>query len=260
MKNWSLLFTFFFLLFSLSVVAQKYKLLKGKVSHPNLSVAGIHVVNVSRGSTEITDMMGNFEISVAVGERILLSGVQFKDYELIVSEAIFSSDEITVYMKTAINQLDEVVVKPHDLSGSLANDLQSVPKSINFTDVGIPGFKGEREEKIVSGTSLILTTLFLPLTGGLNVDAIYKHFSGYYKRLKKRRQLDVEFEAIFAIIKFYGLLFFQTSYGLNEAQVYDFVLACSENTPIISLFKKNRHQEVISHFEVFHKQRYGESK
>ena len=157
------------ILLSPSLVAQKYKLLKGKVSHPKLSVAGIHVVNVSRGSTEITDMMGYFEISVAQGERLLFTGIQFKDQELIITEDIFSSDEITVYLKTAINQLDEVVVKPHDLSGNLSSDLQGVPKTLNFTDVGIPGFKGEREEKIVSGKSLILSTLLLPISGGLDV-------------------------------------------------------------------------------------------
>lgn len=246
------------ILLSPSLVAQKYKLLKGKVSHPKLSVAGIHVVNVSRGSTEITDMMGYFEISVAQGERLLFTGIQFKDQELIITEDIFSSDEITVYLKTAINQLDEVVVKPHDLSGNLSSDLQGVPKTLNFTDVGIPGFKGEREEKIVSGKSLILSTLLLPISGGLDVEAIYKHFSGYYKRLKKRRQVDDEFETIFSMIKFYGILFFQTSYELEEEQVYDFVLGCSQNSPIIPLFKKNRHQEVIAHFETFYALRYEE--
>lgn len=248
---------FSLLVFS-KLYAQKYQLLKGKIEHPNLILGGIHVVNISRGTTEITDMMGYFEISVAVGETLLFTGIQFKDRKLEISQDIFTSDLITVHMDAFINELAEVVVKPHDLSGSLNNDLKTVPKKPNFSDFGIPGYKGEREEKIVSGKSLLLTTLLLPLTGSVNIEAIYKHFSGYYKRLKKKRKLEAEFESIFSMIKFYGLLFFQQNFGLEEDQIYDFVLGCSENTPIISLYSKNRHQEVIEHFNQYYTDRYNE--
>ena len=56
----------------------------------------------------------------------------------------------------------------------------NVKVPINFDDVGIPGFKGERQEKIVSEKTLILTTLLLPLTGGLDIEAIYKHLSDWF--------------------------------------------------------------------------------
>ena len=238
--------------------AQKYRLLKGKIEHPNLILGGIHVVNISRGATEITDMMGYFEISVAVGEKLLFTGVQYKDRELEITQDLFTSELITIHMDAFVNELAEVVVKPHDLSGRLSDDLKTVPKTLNFSDFGIPGFKGERKEKIISGKSLLLNTLLLPLTGSVNVEAIYKHFSGYYKRLKKKRKLDAEFEAIFSMIKFYGLLFFQENYELEQEQVYDFVLGCAQNNPIIPLYAKNRHQEVIEHFNQYHTDRYSE--
>ena len=52
-----------FTMFCGVIKAQDYKLLNGKISHPNLIVAGIHVINADRGLAEITDIDGNFEIS-----------------------------------------------------------------------------------------------------------------------------------------------------------------------------------------------------
>lgn len=237
--------------------AQKYKLLRGYISHPDLAVAGIHVINADRGLAEITDINGFFEISVAEGEKLIFSGIQYKKRALVISAEIFTLEEITVYLEAFVNELDEVVLKPHNLSGSLTGDLSNVKPKINFDDVGIPGFKGERKEKIVSGKSLILSTLLLPISGGINIDAVYKHLSGYYKKLKKRRKLDTKFDAVFAIIKFYGVYFFTENYQLTTEEIYDFVLGCSENTDLIELFKKNRHEQVVEAFDHFKKAYYN---
>ena len=183
MRSTALFFCLFFCLSGL--FAQKYKLLEGKVTHPNLVVAGIHVINADRGLAEITDINGFFQISVAVGERLVFSGVQYKKRELLISAEIFALDGIKVYLEAFVNELDEVVVKPHQLSGSLSSDISSVPKKINFDDVGIPGYKGVRKEKIVSAQNLILSTLLLPISGGINVDALYKHLSGLLQKTKE---------------------------------------------------------------------------
>jgi len=236
--------------------AQDYKLLNGTISHPNLVVAGIHVINADRGLAEITDIDGNFEISVAIGEKLIFSGVQYKKRALEITPEIFALDQVTVYLEAYINELDEVVVKPHNLSGSLSGDLNNVKEQINFDDVGIPGYKGVRKEKIVSGKSLILSTLLLPISGGINIDAVYKHLSGYYKKLKKRRKLDAQFEVVFSIIKFYGVYFFEENYNLEQEEIYDFVLGCSENTALIEFYKKGRHQEVVQAFEEYKTKQY----
>ena len=75
MKN---VFFVFSILITGLLYGQKFKLLSGKVDHSDLSLSGIHVVNLSRANAVITAASGFFEISVQVGERILFSGVQFK--------------------------------------------------------------------------------------------------------------------------------------------------------------------------------------
>ena len=196
------------------------------------------------------------KFQVAIGEELIFSGVQYKKRALIITPEIFALEEITVYLEAFINELDEVVVKPHNLSGSLSSDLNNVKEQINFDDVGIPGYKGVRKEKIVSGKSLILSTLLLPISGGINIDALYKHLSGYYKKLKKRRKLDAQFETVFSIIKFYGVYFFEENYALEQEEVYDFVLGCSENSQLIDYYKKDMHEQVVQAFEEYKIKQY----
>ncbi len=233
-----------------TVKGQQFKLLTGRVAHEDLPVSSIHVINKVRGNAVITDASGYFEISVKEGEIVVFSGVQFKPKEIVISDTIFNSDMITVHLETFVNELDEVVVKPHNLSGSLSSDVAKTPSQINFDDVGIPGYKGVRREHIPSAKEMALSVLFVQV----DVEAVYKHISGYYKRLKLQRKQSYEFQTVVNIIQFYGLYFFKENYSLGEDQVYDFVLGCSENTALIKLFNQSQHNKVIQIFSDYSKE------
>ena len=196
--------SYIFFLSTLVVKAQKYKLLTGYVFDSEIPISNIHVINISRGNAEVTDINGLFEISVSIGEKLVFSSIQYEKYELIITENIFSSKEITIYIKGFVNELDEVIVTNNSLTGNLKYDLleSGLEEKQNFDDFGIPGFKGERQEKIQKATQLLLG---LGTSMQIDVEAVYKHISGYYKKLKKRRSLESKFVSIFSIIKFYGL-------------------------------------------------------
>ena len=238
--------SFFICLSGGFLYSQQFKLLQGKLAHENLSLSGIHVVNTSRANAVISDVNGFFEISVQVGERLQFSGIQFKLKELIISQSIFDSEIITVYLDTFVNELDEVVVRPHDLSGNLSLDIANtnIPRPLNFYDVGIPGFKGQLKERIPSIKEMALDLALVQV----DVEAVYKYVSGYYRKLKLKRKQDKEFKTMLKIIEFYGLYFFAEKYNLELEQVYDFVLGCNENTTLLLLFNQSRHQEVIQTF------------
>jgi hypothetical protein len=174
---------------------------------------------------------------------------------IIIDSKIFDQDLIRVYVEPFINRLDNVVVKSHNLSGNMLDDMlaSGIKDPINFIDVGIPGFEGEREEKIVSEKSLILQTLLLPISGGLDIEAVYKHLSGYYKELKKRRLLDKQYVTVVSIIEFYGVVFFINKFNLSEEKVYEFVLGALENSNIESDFKTSDHGLVLESLEEFYK-------
>ena len=246
----------FFILGILNVNAQikNSSLLKGRVStNDSISISSIHVINKTRGSATITNDDGYFEIFSTVKDTIIISAIQFSVKIIVVNNEMLDSKEIVIPLEEFINQLSEVIVKPHNLSGDLFKDFEnSGVKAINFYNMGIPGFKGKRKEKIVSSKSLIMSTIFLPLGGSVDIEAVYKHVSGYYKRLKKKRKLDIEFDVVANLIKFYGIDYFIETYEVTEDKVYEFVSGTYENFPLKQSFKRNEHNKVMEYFDQNH--------
>lgn len=250
-------YLFFFFVFIISNLGAQIKysnLLKGRVtSTDSISIGSIHVINKTRGSATITDERGYFEIFSSTNDTLLFSAIQFRVKIIIVNNQILESEEIVVPLEKFINRLSEVIVRPHNLSGDLYKDLEnSAVTPINFYSSGIPGFTGTRKEKIVTEKQLIVGLLLLPVSGSLPIEPIYKHLSGYYKDLKKKRKLDVEFDVVANLIRFYGIDFFVENYGLNEDEVYEFVSGTYENFPLRESFKRNEHNIVIEYFEKNH--------
>ena len=165
---------------------------------------------------------------------------------------ILDQTYLKIYVDLFINQLNNVVVRSHSLSGNILDDManSNVKVPINFDDVGIPGFKGIREEKIEK----IVPYIGLPVMA-INIEALYKNLSGYYKRLKKRRVWDKQNITTLDIIEFYGVSFFTRSYNLTQDEVYEFVLGAIENSSIQNDFKLSNHGLVLEAFDKFYKSR-----
>ncbi len=241
---------FFLILFvGFSAYSQNIQDFSGKVFSDSLDISGIHVVNKNSGATTITNQKGKFSIGAKTTDTLLFSAVHIKLQALVLDSLVMAQPEINVYIEHAVNELDEVVVKPHNLTGNLADDLSSAPPApINFKDVGIPGFEGERREKIKynSTRSLILSTLLLPIMP-LDIEGMYKQISGYNRRLKESRKLSKQLQTVNSMINFYGSQFLQDQYSLSSDEIYAFVLACVENTPAMeSDFLRGSHPIVLA--------------
>lgn len=241
MKN-KLTILFVFCLFSFVKMHSQQKEIQGKVTN-DAEIEGIHILNLDSRYSTITNENGHFSIVVKPLDTLLFSSLNFVPEKVIVTEGIFEKGVITIKLTELVNELDEVFLKPN-LSGNIATDIMKIKiqDTINFDDVGIPGFKGKPEEKIVP--------LYFAVTP-LNVDleALYKHISGYYSSLRTRRVWQKENTAVAQIISYYTLPFFTDTYGIPENRVYDFLLFCAETTPVESEFKKARYGSVFLIFE-----------
>ena len=228
--------------------AQNIEDFSGKVVSDSLDISGIHVVNKNSGATTITNRYGEFSIGVQTTDTIIFSAVHIKLQALVLDSLVISQPTINVYIEHAVNELQEVVVKPHDLTGNLAEDVTAAPPPpINFKDVGIPGFEGERRENIrySSTGNLILSTLLLPIMP-LDIEGMYKQISGYNKRLRQSRNLNKQLQTVYHMIDFYGTDFLQREFTLGEEEVYGFVLACVENSPEMQTdYLKGNHSLVL---------------
>ena len=248
-------FIFWFFLGILSVFSQtkpNFKTLKGEIVNDSVSISGIHIINKTSGSKTITDINGVFEIGVKRQDTIIISSVQIKPRVIVMENEMLNQTYIKIYVDQFINELSNVVVRSNSLSGNILKDManSNVKVPINFDDVGIPGFKGIREEKIEK----IVPFIGLPVMA-INIEALYKNLSGYYKRLKKRRVWDKQNITTVDVIEFYGVSFFTRSYNLTQDEVYEFVLGAIENSSIQNDFKLSNHGLVLESFDKFYKSR-----
>lgn len=225
-----------------NILAQK-QVLHGKITNKK-EVEGIHVLNTTSRYNSVTNEYGNFSINVNKLDTLVFSSVNYFPKKVLITEEIFEKGILTITLTELVNELDAVVLGPN-LSGNIATDVQNIEthKPLNFDDVGVPGFKGEPEEKIVP-----VVMAFFPTN--LNLEAIYKYASGYYRKLKLKRKWDAQNTSAAHIINFYSPQFFKDAYAIPENRIYDFILFCIETSDIQKDFKNENFNGVLETFKL----------
>nr|WP_298794749.1 hypothetical protein [uncultured Allomuricauda sp.] len=229
MRN-KLLFLLFCLL-TLSVFSQKSttKELRGRVYSFDKDVIGVVVQNISSTRAVITDVDGNFSIPVKLGDTLVFSAVQFKRKVLIINEALYNTSFISVPLEEFVNELNEVVVRPYNLSGDLSQDLDGLQleKDVSAEALGLPNahakIPSQSERKLQQATAgkfnvgMILSPPLDPL-----INAI----TGRTKMLKNRVKVDKTYSRTQRVQGFYVDSLFVTSLKIPLEKVNDFMYFC----------------------------------
>ncbi|MEW7280020.1 hypothetical protein ABW636_15610 [Aquimarina sp. 2201CG1-2-11] len=212
----------------------------------NKDSEGIHVINKTVNLFTITDSKGVFFINAAIGDVIVLSSVQYDLKIIKVDNDIYLKGELHTTLKENLTELDDVIVGVQ-LSGNLNKDLKKIEVKELFSpeDVGIPEYHGVREEKIVPMHRAIK---FYGVAFAVDIDAVYKNLSGYYKTLKATRKMDRENTVLEEIQNFYGKGFLTTVYKLPKEKLHEFLLFCIETSTIQSEFANENHNLVLKIF------------
>jgi hypothetical protein len=94
----------------------------GKIIVDSPDVEGVTVFNTSSNRGTITDQEGKFSIHVALNDRLHISALQFKNFEVVITQDIIDSKALTVVLVEEVNKLPEVIVLPYGLTGNLTVD------------------------------------------------------------------------------------------------------------------------------------------
>lgn len=223
------------------VIYSQEKTLFGKIENDK-DVEGIHILNTTSLSNTVTNASGNFFLPVKPLDTIYISSLTYLPEKIVVSKEMYEQGYVTVILKEAINELAEVYIGSR-LTGILSEDIQQIQfvDPIDFFDVGIPGFKGKPQERIEASWSLNN-----PLK--LNIDALYKNFSGYYKTLNTKRKWEIFDKALEKIITHFTAVFFTEAYQIPSEKLEEFIRFCMETSSLQSDFKKERFALVIEIF------------
>src|SRR5690606_21585672 len=103
-------------------------IVEGKIHVPKDEDAeGISVYNISSQQGTVTDAEGAFEIAIAENDRLQIFALQYKTFTVVMDEGVIKQQKLNIFVNPAITQLDEVVIRPYDLSGNVRADVEKIP-------------------------------------------------------------------------------------------------------------------------------------
>jgi hypothetical protein len=149
------------------------------------AVYNVHIINLSKVVGTISDKKGNFEIPAETNDTLYLSYLGFKPIKIRVASDFLKYDYSVIELTERALALEEVVVKPYQLTGYLEIDAKNVPISTSYRYAisGLPAQGYEAGNKNPSAISKVFGAIFNP------ADFMYNLFGKKPKQFRKLRKM-----------------------------------------------------------------------
>jgi len=105
----------------------------------------VHVVNLNRVVGTITNVDGEFTITASVNDTLYFSFLGFKSQKIRVTNDMFKFKDTKIALTELAYALEEVIVKPYQLTGYLEIDVKNLPinNSYQYSISGLAvGYEG----------------------------------------------------------------------------------------------------------------------
>jgi len=256
----------FILLLSISTkifTQEKQIVISGNIISDALSVENIHILNKASNKGTITNKYGEFKIPVKANDTLVFSGIQFYTKEVLITQQLIKNKSIIIKLFQKTNELDEVEVKAHNLSGNLITDANKVKDSISKLNslafdfsmidfskpivLGIDEFSrsttSSDKQLTPSGNVNVLAIL------GLVLNPLFKEVGKIGKKRKQRKNEERVYQknamnAPEKIIVELGEAFFTETLKIPSEEIIDFIGFC-ESKGIIAFYIEGKKMEVI---------------
>jgi len=232
---------FFFLLASMSAYAQHFTDLEGRVTSTDNDVAGTHVMNISTQRATTTDVNGFFTIPVRFNDTLVFSAVQFKRKEIVVNLSVLESKMLYVPLEDALTELDEVIVRPYNLSGELDRDLgnKKIEPVVTASTLGLPNayvkVKTQNERKLFEADHGKFVTvefdsmLYIPMIA-INLHKILNRVSGRTRKLKNLVAVDEKIALLDRVRNYYPDSVYVKQFLIPEEKLEEFFYFCQADS------------------------------
>ncbi|AWH74364.1 hypothetical protein DCS32_09395 [Dokdonia sp. Dokd-P16] len=217
---------FFALMFVCSTVlnGQESREITGRLLNVNDDVAQVTVVNLTRKKGTITSVNGTFKIKVREGDILMIKALQFKTEQLTVTNKIYDSGFIEVFMTPDVSELETVQLSNNGLSGNIKKDAKEVKLVVR------PKALGAKREPIAVEYRRLHTATSRPpdqvgrqnLRLDVSLDGILNKISGKTKRLKKAVEIMEYQKKVDQLRSYYADAVFTSSLRIPEEYIDDF--------------------------------------
>jgi len=166
--------------------SQDVTTIKGKVQNAsnNVVLENVHVVNLNSVIGTLSDEEGEFTIKATVNDTLYFSYLGFKSIRVRVTNDWLKFGEIKIKMTELSIALEEVVVKPIQLTGYIEVDAKIIPiyDDHRYRIAGLgTGYEGGQKQP--GAVSKVLNSIFNP------ADFLYNVFGKRPHQMKKLRKM-----------------------------------------------------------------------
>lgn len=187
---------------------------------------GVIITNQSTKVYSVSDITGSFKLNASVGDTLLFRAPFLIDRKFVVRKSSFAQDPLIVHMNYEVITLADIVVKP-PLTGDLKKDMKSVKVREDvekvYANLGIDirtldMQPKEKREQIVPINSII------PIPTSLNIEALYKSITGYYRRMENLDQFERLERRMNNVKNYLSVKFFENTLEIPENEIRGFLL------------------------------------
>jgi len=220
--------------------------IKGQVSVDSYMDAGdINIYNMNTAEGAATNKYGEFIIKVGLNDRLMVSSIQYQEFMVVVDEGVLKNKTINIKISEAVNELDEVTVKPYDLSGNVQADVAK----IKTVDAARPGLSSVemvntydykfRDDKNSQVENTAIDKGYL--TNGLNFANMFRAIFNTKSKVGDTHTEEIDV----AIRKVYNDDFFKRNLDIKEENINDFIFYAQENGLQPTMLEKGNELDLI---------------
>ena len=148
-------------------------------------ISTVHVLNLNKVLMSITDANGVFAIDAEVNDTLFLSYLGFKTIKVTVTNDLIKFPKTEFKLTALALALEEVVVRPYQLTGYLEIDAKNVPINRNqrYSIPGLPTGGYEAGSRGPSAFSRVVGSIFNPF------DFLHNLFGKKPNELRKLKKM-----------------------------------------------------------------------
>ncbi|MBT4518076.1 MAG: carboxypeptidase-like regulatory domain-containing protein, partial [Cryomorphaceae bacterium] len=202
----------------------------------------VHVLNLTKVKGTISNSKGEFEVKANVNDTLYFSYIGYKSLKVIVTNDLIRFDDNTIEITELAFALEEIIVKPYQLTGYLEIDVKNAPvnTSARYKIVGLPNLGYEAGRRSRSGISKIIGAIFNPADF---LNNLFKKKSARMDKLRLMRE-DEEIKNLLSI-KFDREVLVQLL-GVNRVDIDEILRNCNFSDTFIQQANDLQIMEAIS--------------
>lgn len=156
----------------------------------NIPMESVHVINLNQVIGAITNQKGKFTLKAAVNDTLYLSYLGFKSQKVRITGDMLKFGDTQIALTELAYALEEVIVKPYNLTGYLEIDVKNLPLHNNVRQYSISGLPTSYEggSKSPNAVTKVLGAILNP------ADLLRNLFGKKPRQMGKLRQIKEDNE------------------------------------------------------------------